>query len=200
MRYESNFQVFVVSFTEATAQACFPCALVPGELCAQSAAEPESALCSFPGLSCLVCRWSMRKGIGRSGVSVISLVINSYRIRVEQRAAGWVQGPGHSAVNGAALWHMEFVFYFVLFISGVKGTSPSSRGRWKWAEKRDNPLIFTLLSGMRNSPCNCQKVIWGKQKKTKTRDLPPRQKKKKRAKHIPLRVNYQQTCLWKKYS
>lgn len=58
----------------------------PGELCAHSAAEPDRALCSFPGLSCLVCRWSMRKGIGWSGVSVISLVINSYRSRVKQRA------------------------------------------------------------------------------------------------------------------
>lgn len=58
----------------------------PGELCAHSAAEPERALCNLPGLSCLVCRWSMRKGIGWSGVSVINLVINSYRSRVKQKA------------------------------------------------------------------------------------------------------------------
>lgn len=61
----------------------------PGELCAHRAAEPERALCSLPGLSCLVCRWSMRKGIGWSGVSVINLVINSYRSKVKQRAVRW---------------------------------------------------------------------------------------------------------------
>lgn len=65
------------------------CVYRPGELCAHSAAEPERALCSLPGLSCLVCRWSMRKGIGWSGVSVINLVINSYRSRVKQRAVRW---------------------------------------------------------------------------------------------------------------
>lgn len=66
---------------QGTCSICIMCLHVcvhqPGELCAQSAAEPEKALCSLPGLSCLVCRWSMRKGIGWSGVSVINLVINS---------------------------------------------------------------------------------------------------------------------------
>lgn len=44
---------------------------------AHRAAEPDRALWSFPGLSCLLCRWLIRKGMGWSGVSVISLVIIS---------------------------------------------------------------------------------------------------------------------------
>lgn len=66
------------------------------------------------------------------------------------------------------------VEYRGFFSFGVKETSQSSGERSKWAEKWDNPLIFTLLSGMRYSSCNCQKAIWEKQKKTKTRDLPPK--------------------------
>lgn len=51
----------------------------PEELSAHNAADPDRVLWILPGLSCLVCRWPMRKGMGWSGVSVISLVIISYQ-------------------------------------------------------------------------------------------------------------------------
>lgn len=48
-------------------------------LSAQRAAEPDNVLWSWPRFPCLDWRWSIRNGIGWSGVSVISLVINSFR-------------------------------------------------------------------------------------------------------------------------
>lgn len=48
-------------------------------LSAQRAADPDKVLWRCPRFSCLDWRWSMRNGIGWSGVSVINLVINSWR-------------------------------------------------------------------------------------------------------------------------
>lgn len=48
-------------------------------LSAQRAAEPDKVLWSWLRFPCFDWRWSIRNGIGWSGVSVISLVINSFR-------------------------------------------------------------------------------------------------------------------------
>lgn len=131
----------------------------PGELCAQSAAEPESALCSFPGLSCLVCRWSMRKGIGWSGVSVISLVINSYKIKVKQRAARWV-------LTEARAWSVEY--HPTCCRSCSEFGNFAIEGGQDWAKWPANPLIFNLQSTCYGK-CQYQK---SNLRKTKQHEIP----------------------------